>query len=175
MKLPLKLKVEPLVEAVFEVRFTATAPTSSIFPGLLFSSLPGEKSFQRQPTADLPEVVRNSDVNWQYAPTVGLVWQGYVFLIGDRSYGVACRLPYPGWTRFKSQILDIHRILSGTAVFTEIERCSLKYTNIIPKALGSTPDLIAVNVSIGSRSVESGPLQLRSEIFEGELIHINRF
>jgi hypothetical protein len=35
-KLPTKLKKEPLVDAVFELRFYSSAPASSIFPGFFF-------------------------------------------------------------------------------------------------------------------------------------------
>src|SRR3984957_1474444 len=172
MKLPRKLKSEPLVEAVFEVRFKSNAPASSIFPGLLYRELPGEKSFQKQPASDFPEAFRNSDMNLQYAPLVGLVWSNYAILVGDRSFGIACRLPYQGWTNFKGEILRIEKILSTADLFTDIERCSLKYTNIIPANLGKTADVIVLNVSVGGHAVENGPLQFRSEIAQDGLIHI---
>jgi hypothetical protein len=130
----------------------AHAPASTVFPGLLFRELPGEKSFQRQPVAELPEAFRNSDVNLQYAPLVGLVWSKYIILIGNRSFGIACQLPYAGWTNFKSE--------------------SLKYTNILPAKLGKTSDVIILSLGIGDRTLDNNPLQLRSEFFEENLIHI---
>ncbi len=41
MKLPLKVRKEPLVEAVFEMRFDASLPASNILPGVIFGELEG--------------------------------------------------------------------------------------------------------------------------------------
>jgi hypothetical protein len=53
-KLPAKLKEVPIVDAVFEVRFKANVPISSLLPGLLFSKLEGKKEIQRLPALSCP-------------------------------------------------------------------------------------------------------------------------
>jgi|SRR5450631_888129 uncharacterized protein (TIGR04255 family) len=173
MKLPVKLANVPIVEAVFEIRFKAAVPTSSVLPGLFFTSLAGSKTFQRLPAAEIPEVMRNADPNLQYAPLVALTWnEKYSIQIGDRSLGVACKLPYPGWSEFKKQILELVKVVTEANVLTSVERCSLKYTNIIPSDLGSLPDIAAIDLKIGTQEAHRGHLQIRADLLDGEAIHI---
>jgi uncharacterized protein (TIGR04255 family) len=172
MKLPVKLTKVPIVEAIFEVRFKAAVPTSSILPGLLFANLAGEKTVERLPAANLPEVMRNADVNLQYAPLTRLLWGGFAVLIGDRSFGVACKLPYPGWTEFKKAILHVEALVAGANVLLEVERYSLKYTNIVPSEIGSAADTVEFELKLGDRGARDRTLQIRAEIPNGDVLHI---
>ena len=117
--------------------------------------------------------MRNSDPNLQYAPLVALTWQGkYSIQIGDRSLGIACKLPYPGWSEFKKHILEVEKLVTGADLLTSVERCSLKYTNIIPSELGKLPDVVAVNLKIGAQEILDSHLHIRVELIDKELIHI---
>ena len=72
-KLPLKLGKEPLIEALFEMRFKATAPVSNILPGLLFTKFKGEKKIEKLPAAQLPEELRKVDPSLHYAPLLRFI------------------------------------------------------------------------------------------------------
>ena len=174
-KLPVKLKDVPIVDAVFELRFKAALPASSVLPGYLFSGLEGKKEIQRLPAAELPEAMRNLDVNLQYAPHIRLLWEVFTILVGDRSFGVTCLIPYPGWSKFKKAIIEISGLIAGTKLLAEVERLSLKYTNIIPNSFGSAAEIVEFDLKLGSRDARNGPFHVRAEISDGDVFHIVQF
>ena len=109
-KLPLKLGKEPLIEALFEMRFKATAPVSNILPGLLFTKFKGEKKIEKLPAAQLPEELRKVDPSLHYAPLLRIYWDRFMILTSDRSSGLACKMPYPGWNAaFKPRFSILRR------------------------------------------------------------------
>ncbi len=77
--LPKKLSAEPLIDAIFEMRFTSLFPAASeIIPGYLFSKLIGDKSVTTLPTAQLPKVTRETNPNLLFAPVTQLDWVDFL-------------------------------------------------------------------------------------------------
>jgi uncharacterized protein (TIGR04255 family) len=171
MNLPLKLGKAPLVEAIFELRFGALFPASSILPGMLFSHLNG-RSVDKLPMSNFPEQVRSADPNLMYAPLVKIGWDAFTILISDRSVALGCIVPYPGWRAFKQGILKVVDIAGTANVVQSIERFSLKYINIFPAELGEIGSIANLDVRIGPYSAEGHNVQLRVEIRHGELIRV---
>src|SRR5215216_8126973 len=67
--LPTKLRKEPLVDAVFEIRFSASIPATSVLPGFFFAKLGTPQwKVDRLPVADLPSQIRSADPNLRYQP-----------------------------------------------------------------------------------------------------------
>jgi uncharacterized protein (TIGR04255 family) len=172
MKLPRKLGKEPLIEAIFEVRFTAALPVSSILPGLMFQGLQGEKAIERLPASELPQQLRNIDPNLRYAPLIRIRWPPFTILISDQSVGLACAPPYPGWAAFKPAILKIVEIIGNANVIDLIERFSLKYTNILSATYGGIDSLLDFKLKIGPSGSTGKNVQIRAEIPQDGLIHI---
>jgi uncharacterized protein (TIGR04255 family) len=71
---PTKLKNEPLVDAVFEIRFSSTIPASSVLPGILFAHIKGHPQIDRLPVADIPSQLRTVDPNLRFLPLIRLHW-----------------------------------------------------------------------------------------------------
>lgn len=173
MKLPIKLGKEPLVEATFEMRFTSRLPASNLLPGVLFGGLSGDKSLERLPVANLPEQIRVADVNLLYAPLIRVHWTNkFVLLIGDRSLGVGCKLPYPGWAEFKPSIIKVVELLQSTDIVEAVERCSIKATNVMPSSLGAPKDIVISELTISSHNIFDHNFQVRVEVKEDQLVHI---
>jgi uncharacterized protein (TIGR04255 family) len=171
-QLPIKLRNEPLIDAVFEVRFTSTASASDVLPGFLFSSLEGEKRLERLPPADLPKPVRDADPNLRFAPLTRLLWNNYVISIGDRSMVVGCTTPYPGWGDFKPAILQITNKLKEVDIIQNVNRFSVKYTDIIPSNnIQEQISLIKTSIVLGDHTLEKENFSLRIEIPEDDILH----
>lgn len=164
-KLPKQLRKEPLLDVLFECRFTSDFPISNILPGILFSEFEGEKSLERLPQSQLPESVRNSAPDLQYIPLVRVRLQDYSFLVGDRSVAVACNLPYKGWGDFKSVIIKIIRVLKKSDLIDKVVRYSTKYVDLIqsndPSDQASLPNL---SLKIGSHELTKENFQVRMDI-----------
>jgi uncharacterized protein (TIGR04255 family) len=133
VQLPTKLKKDPLVEAVFEIRFSSALPASSVIPGILFTTLKANpQQLERLPAFDLPSQMRALNPALQFQPLMRMHWNdNYLILIGDVSIGLACKLPYPGWQSFKFHIIQLANLLIDAKFVNQIERYSLKYTGVI--------------------------------------------
>ena len=171
-KLPTKLKKEPLLDAVFEIRFSSKVPASSILPGILFNKLDGEKIIEQQPVAQLPKQMRDVDPNLQFAALVRIQWKEHILLIGDRNVAVACKIPYPGWVKFKDAIIRVVKILSEVEPIENIQRYSLKYVDLIPFSnLKEQVSSVNLHIKLGDHVLEKDVFQLRIEIPQDEFIN----
>ena len=163
--LPKKLKKEPLIDAVFEVRFDSDAPVSVVLPGFLFEKLDGKKTIETLPIAQIPQEIRKADPGLKYAPLNRIDWGLFFINIGDNSLSISCKYPYPGWDIFKPSILKVINVLLESKLPKAIERYSLKYIDLIP-ASGDQQKVSMVNldVTIAGHKLEKEPYMIRVEI-----------
>ncbi|MEY3786917.1 MAG: hypothetical protein RLZ75_1124 [Pseudomonadota bacterium] len=164
-KLPIKLEAEPLIDAVFEVRFISLFPASSILPGLLFSRLEGDKTIDSLPAAQLPKQFRDSDPNMQFAPLSRIDWSDFYINIGDQSLSIGIKHPYPGWNKFQTAIIKGVEIIKDSNIIGAIERYSLKYIDLIPSvSLKDQVSFINSDITLAGHKLEKEAFQLRIEI-----------
>lgn len=174
--LPTKLGKEPLIDVLFEVRFTSLVPAADLVPGLLFGTLSsnGDKVVtQRLPPADLPRAIRRQDANLRFAATVRVQWSRFAVLIGDESLAVACSMPYPGWAAFRDAIMKVVEILSKANLPFKVNRYSLKYVDLL--SVGSLKEQFAAvnwSVGLGAHDLSAAPVSLRTEVRENSMIHL---
>ncbi|MDH3346620.1 MAG: TIGR04255 family protein [Desulfobulbaceae bacterium] len=172
--LPKRLRNEPLLDAVFECRFSAHLPVSNILPGIIFSEFDGEKKLERLPQFEIPEVIRKSDPKLQHAPLVRIRLQNYSILIGDHSVAVACSLPYKGWNEFKAIIIKTIGVLKNSTLVNKVVRYSIKYVDLIQSS-DSVEQVSLANLSlkIGSHNLTGESYQVRMEIpVDEEIVNI---
>jgi uncharacterized protein (TIGR04255 family) len=173
MALPLALEREPLVEAIFEIRFDGAPQLADLLPGLLFGRIEPRPKKHRQHAADIPQPLRASDPKLMFAPITRLELERFNIMIGDRNVVIGCKLPYPKWAAFKEQILGLTNLMGEVGVEGDVSRFSVKYVNLI-----SAPDFAAqiakVNmaVRIGSLEVLDNHMNLQVHHHENEIIHI---
>ncbi len=84
--LPLKLKKEPLLEAVWEIRFVLKNPsTGDLLPGLLSKEFYRRyKNIVKLPTADIPDPIAENVPNLRYLPKIRLEADNQAIQIGKR-------------------------------------------------------------------------------------------
>src|SRR5688572_11866225 len=103
LRIPKRLRRPPLIEAVFEVRFSPRADIASeLIPGLLFPVLKSRfpKSEQTQLGA-IPKALRAQSTELRYSHTFKFHGNGSTALLGDHVMGLSVVLPYPGWAEFR--------------------------------------------------------------------------
>jgi len=175
-KLPTRLAKEPLLEAIFELRFEAITPVSTLLPGMLFASLSKigcVPKITKLAVADIPQLAREQDPNLQYAPLVQLEFPGYRALVGDRSIVVSAMRPYPGWKEFKQKIEFFCKEVASSGLVRKAVRHSLKYTDLLPfEKVEDQIGAINWNVRIGNHRLQKEPAHLRIEINKGKYTHI---
>ncbi len=172
-KLPKILEREPLVDAVFEVRLKETPSLADILPGFLFHELDPKPVLQRLPAAEIPQPLRASDPNLQFAPILRLEWDQYFIAIGERNFVVSCKLPYPKWPNFKKTILDITQRIAKVGIAGTVERYSVKYVNLIQgSTLAEQTSKIRMAITLGPVQVSDDHINLQVHRNDGDIVHI---
>jgi len=170
--LPIKLTKEPLIDAIFEVRFSSKIPAATILPGFLFNKLEGDKAINQFPVAQLPKQVRDADPNLKYAPISNIDWTRFFINIGDHSLSVSCKYPYSGWNNFKDAIVRIVNTLAECKIVDAVERYSMKYIDIFPTSeYAEKFSMLNSSVTLAGHTLSNESFQLRIEIPKDGLIH----
>ena len=171
--LPDRLGKEPLIDAVFECRFVANMPMANVLPGFLMSNLQGINSVNNLPAAELPQAIRNTDPNLAFSPLIRIEWGEFNLSIGDRNIIIGCKLPYPGWMKFKAAILEVLKVLPQLNGIQSVQRYSMKYIDLIPlDSLASQAEAIDLKLSIGNIAHTNERFNIRLDIEDDNFIHI---
>ncbi len=173
-KIPIRLKKEPLIEAIWEIRFTGTKPSiGDLLPGIIFKAFPEKyPNLVRLPSAEIPSQIVERDPNFRYIPRVRLEGGNQAVQIGEHVFSLSCRRPYSGWIKFSGDIRSLIKVLEESQLIDHLERFSLKYIDLID--LDQPPKLSCLNLELRLEEYdfEINPVQLRTEIKEDSLIHI---
>ncbi|MDD5323108.1 MAG: TIGR04255 family protein [Methylococcales bacterium] len=173
--LPKKLGKEPLIDVVCGVNFESDIPADTLFPGLLLPKLPAgsQPKFETLPAAQLPQTIRDNDPNLKNSPLMRIVVdEKFTVLIGSKSLGVGCQMPYAGWSAFREMIQIVFNVLDEMPYVNGIEKHSLKYVDFI-KSQGASESLSRFNlkIEIADLKLSNQQTQLRTEIIDGRFIH----
>jgi uncharacterized protein (TIGR04255 family) len=173
-KIPVRLKKEPLLEAVWEIRFSGTKPSvADLMPGMLFRTLSCKyRNIVRLPIADIPATIVEHDPNLRYAPKIRLENDNQVVQIGEHVISLNCRRPYSGWTQFSADIRELAKVVQDTGLIERLERFSLRYIDLIELAQPIGLDCLNLTLKLGEYEINTRPVELRTKIEEGDLIHI---
>ncbi len=170
--LPTKLGQEPLIDAVFEIRFDAVIPASSVFPGILFAGLDGNKTVERLPAADIPQAMKGLDPNLKFAPVGRITWGEFFVLYSDNSLAIACKMPYAGWAAFKTAIEKVLKLIEPTSIISNIDRVGLKYVDLVERStLKEQIEAVNLKVELAGHALKKEQFQLRFEIERGDYIN----
>lgn len=169
--LPSKLGKEPLVDAVFEMRFDSHMPVASIWPGMLYGALPGEKTMENLPLISLPKEIRDQDPNLIHSPLCRISWGDFWILLGDHVFCVASKLPYQGWASFSAAIHTAFEVVLNTKMVNSVSRCSIKYVDILNHSPLEPSECFNLNLNLGGRSPTGNNFHVRMESRDGALLH----
>jgi uncharacterized protein (TIGR04255 family) len=171
-QLPSRLGKEPIIDAVFEIRFDTSISAAEIMPGYLHSKLGGDVKIERLPVSQLPLEIRQKDPNLANQPLVRITWENQLLIVGDRTLAVGCLLPYPGWARFQTVILKVIGLLAEASIVRSVERYSLKYVDMLSVQDGDTVgDWVSLDVAVGDIKLTSQAFQFHMEIQAGDFVH----
>lgn len=174
-QLPTRLTTQPIIDAIVEIRFTASVDASLLLPGLLAQRLGRSVKVERLPLADLPEEIRFQQ-DLKYQPLIRILADGFIYLVGSHSFCVGCQLPYPGWSAFKEKIVSGFAILNDAKIVDAVERHSIKYIDLLE--LGDPAQLseyLNLTVDVAGISATNCPIGLNVSIQDDEcyqLLHI---
>ncbi|MGP9809642.1 TIGR04255 family protein [Halomonas sp. AOP12-C2-37] len=160
--LPKKLGKEPILDAIFELRFTSDVSVSDILPGILYMKDGGEWKFERTQIADMPKQFRDSDSSLKYAILTYMNYGNYTIGVGDKVLNVSSRLPYKGWGDFKKTIVWSLGVLAESGIVKHIERFSLKYIDLLESSdTGHQVKCLNVDMTVAGKKLDNQNFNLQ--------------
>ncbi|MDI9313122.1 MAG: TIGR04255 family protein [Hydrotalea sp.] len=131
---PKRLKILPLVDAVFEIRFRHPFKAYQAIVGTIYNNVDSEyknKEIINTNESVLPKPVRDSQPQFEYAMLNIISLDGIFIGVGEKALNLVAKYPYPGWDVFKQKIFKVLDILQEGTDDTSINRFSLKYIDVI--------------------------------------------
>jgi uncharacterized protein (TIGR04255 family) len=135
VRIPKKLKNPPIVEALFDIRFTSKEVPEIVLGRLAsFEAWKGFKAV-RLPFADVPAALRDNDPNLTHQP----LWQlestdgKRILKVGPKVFSFHILREYPGWATFESELLPaVIYLFKNLGEFT-VTRYGFRYLNALTK------------------------------------------
>lgn len=164
-QLPESLGNPPIVEALFELRFTADKKgAGDVLPGLLFHALRDlYEDVEPLPVARVPRELREADPNLKYLASHRLSGRAGVVQVGEHVFLVAAPTPYPGWQAFCENITQALDALRETGIGLTIERHSIKYMNLLEAEAGAQLAQLNVDLSLMGMPIPETGTSIRTE------------
>jgi len=174
-KIPVKLRNEPLIEAVWELRFR---PKESSAGEHLLAMLYKEfwRSYPkivRLPMADIPSCVREQDSKLKYLPKIRLMGENRAIQIGDFVVSLSNRRPYMGWRDFSQAIQQLVGLLHQSELIAIGERISLKYVDLLEMDVPPSLARLDLELTMAGERIQTAPVHLWTKIEDQEgIVHI---
>ncbi|MEJ5367970.1 MAG: TIGR04255 family protein [Bryobacteraceae bacterium] len=172
IRIPSRLAKDPLLEAVWELRFSARPGASHVLPGLLYSNFRREfPKIVRLPLADAPDQLVESQPSLWYLPRLRFEGEAKALQVAWKAVTLNFLRPYPGWKVFSSQIADLMAEIRRSEMIEIPERFSFKYLNLLPETDTPWLSLLNVDLRLGAWNVAESPVQIRAQIRSGDFDH----
>ena len=177
LKIPKRLKKEPLLEAIWELRFKSieSIPVGEILPGILYQAMQKDYPvFTRLPVPDFPPdlLVQNPDLRYMVKVRLESTTTPFIIQIGPQIVSLNCRRPYAGWGQFKNKILELVSVLKNTNLIGHPERLALRYLDLLQVRERSLLSCLRIKIDLAGDLITDCPLHLRTEQHKNSLLHV---
>lgn len=176
MKIPRRLRKDPILEAIVEIRFEASQNNvASILPGLLFSKLRDHSPRLEtlMPIGAFPPDVLSVNPELRYVAQTRLSIEGFNIQIGDNSIGISAVGKYPGGEKFYARALEIFGYVKESNLVRSVERFSIKYINLLEaKTVDEQLALTNLSILLGGEKLMAETLNLRVDLARGLFLNI---
>jgi len=160
MKIPKRLKRNPIVDAVAEVRFTSTLPSEAII-GLVYEKVKDKFGQPNSlPIVQVPVALREKDPNLKYQACYRFEKPGNVLLVGPHNVALSTT-PYTDWAASTPLLSELLEKFDKMKLFSSVERIGLRYVNFFEKL--NIFDYVTLSLEVNKRSIASQSIVLRTE------------
>jgi uncharacterized protein (TIGR04255 family) len=168
-RLPIRIDPCPIVEAIFEIRFTSTA-TWLTMPGLLYDKIRDKYQEQKQlPTAGIPEEIRRQDPAFAHLPLMQFLGADFLVQLGARVISLVTKPnAYPGWTAIEGELRWILERLQAAGFINEGERLGVRYIDFMAEDVFQN---LILGLQVGGKPLEDVQADLTT-ILPRELLTI---
>lgn len=171
-KTPLKLGVDLLISVRFEMRFSEDTMLSNLMPLFALTDGPNPPppnfSIDRMPASDIPKQIRDSDPSLKYAFLSKISYREYQILTGDKVIAISCRLPYPGWSSFRTEILKFFKFAEAQKALADVDLFLINYVDFIGREYyESFNDAINLSLNIDNSNFSNNEMVLKIIVPDG--------
>lgn len=171
MKIPKKLEIIPILEALFEIRFETTSPEETN-TGIIYNCFKDDfDSLENFPIMNLPSEVRNSDEKLKYQPYQRMQSKdgSFVLQYGQRQLSLHCvEYSYDVFENFKSKISEVTKKALELGIIEKVNRVGLRYTDFLNDAKIPGYSFDELNISIDIAGMSRGENFSCSSFFNGK-------
>jgi uncharacterized protein (TIGR04255 family) len=161
MTLPKVINPCPILDAIFEIRFTTKTHPSAVF-GMMYNVLKEDFSnVENLPILQLPEAVRTNDPNFKFKPHYKVSNNKFVTQIGPEVLTISSFPNYAGWEEFSKQIFSILDKVKNIEIIDSVERIGIRYINFFDHDIFNN---IELKVSLGKDDIDYKNTIIRTEI-----------
>lgn len=176
-RIPRGLKQEPLVEAIWELRFDLKEDVAGeLLVGMIYQKLKKDyPRIVRLCAADIPRPILQSDPRLRYVPTIRLEGKEGLPLavqVGDHLVSLNNRRPYRRWKEFSKRIRDLLGVLQETELIESFQSFSLRYIDLLELEPPPSLQSLQVRLELAGQDLAKLPVQLRTEIEDPPFVHI---
>jgi uncharacterized protein (TIGR04255 family) len=155
MNLPKRINPCPIIDSVVELRFESNFPIDAIF-GVIFSAVKNEYAgFQRLPVSEVPEIIRNQDLNLKYAPFFQASSSSFVLRVGPRVVALSNIGEYVGWDKFFLKLKELLGKLRGIEVVSKFTRIGIRYIDFFESDIFNNVNLIIPEIQVNQKLLSS--------------------
>lgn len=160
MKIPKRLKRNPIIDAVAEVRFTSSLPSEAII-GLVYESVKDQFGQPKSlPILQLPAAMRENDPNLKYQACFRFDKPGNVLLVGPHNVALST-IPYTDWNTTTPLLYDLLTRFGHIKLFQSVERIGLRYVNFFETL--NIFEHLTLALEIHKQSISARSIVLRTE------------
>ncbi len=172
---PKSLKKNPIIEAIFEVRFNSEIENiRNILPGILYGNFREDfPKIEQLPNGYLPKEILEQNPDLIYQVTHRLHGQFYIIGLGERVFSLNNIHPYQGWNNFSLKIKELITVLQQTQLINQIKQVSLKYLNLLSHETHvNLLNHLNVTVQLAGLNLENCNFNLQTEIKQNDITTI---
>ncbi len=173
MKIPSKLNIVPILEAIYEIRFDTSSPEETN-TGIIYNCFKSEfnEDVESFPIMNLPSKVRNSDKNLMYQPFQRMKSKdgNFVLQYGQRQLSLHCvDYSYDVFKNFNSKITEVTKRLIDLNIVSKVNRVGLRYTDFLSNETIPKYTFDKLNISVDIANMNRGENFSCSTYFRGKV------
>ncbi|MEY2485964.1 MAG: hypothetical protein QOH39_1612 [Verrucomicrobiota bacterium] len=166
-RLPQRISPCPVVEAIFELRFSSGQPWTTM-PGLLYTTIRDKYPEQLMlPISQIPDEVRRKEAAFAFLPVVQFLSANFVVQLGPRVVSLVTKVnEYPGWRPIAEELGWLLERIQQTNIATEGERLGVRYVDFFKTDIFSE---LLLELQTAGRPLKDEERQITTVVKYGEL------
>lgn len=160
MNTPKRLKRNPIIDAIAEVRFTSSIPSDAII-GLVYENVKDVFGQPKSlPILQIPTALREKDANLRYQPCYRFDKPGNVLLVGPHNIALST-VPYTDWGEATPLLSELLTKADEIKLFQSVDRVGLRYVNFFEGL--NILEHTTLSIEVNNKSIAGRSIVLRTE------------